>query len=62
MKRPGLLIASDIPMLRDFGLVTVIDLSVSLLGVLLVLPAVLTLTARRGATLRGRRRRRAVAA
>ena len=33
--------ASDIAMLRDFGLVTVIDLSVSLLGVLAVLPAVL---------------------
>jgi predicted RND superfamily exporter protein len=49
-------------MLRDFGLVTVIDLSVSLLGVLAVLPAVLTLTERRAAMLRGRRRRRAVAA
>jgi hypothetical protein len=30
-------------MLRDFGLVTVVDLAVSLLGVLVVLPAVLML-------------------
>jgi len=35
------LIASDIRMLRDFGAVTVIDLSVSLAGVMLVLPAAL---------------------
>jgi uncharacterized protein len=28
-------------MLRDFGIVTVVDLTVSLLGVLLVLPAAL---------------------
>src|SRR4029079_15063915 len=35
------LIASDIRMLRDFGVVTVVDLTVSLLGVLLVLPAAL---------------------
>src|SRR3954463_12637419 len=35
------LIASDIRMLRDFGIVTVADLTVSLLGVLLVLPAAL---------------------
>jgi predicted RND superfamily exporter protein len=34
-------IASDIRMLHDFGLVTVIDLTVSLLGVMLVLPAAL---------------------
>ena len=34
----AVLIASDIAMLRDFGLVTVIDLTVSLLGVLAVLP------------------------
>src|SRR5947199_4141325 len=32
-------IASDIRMLHDFGAVTVIDLTVSLLGVMLVLPA-----------------------
>jgi hypothetical protein len=31
-------------MLRDFGLVTLIDLSVSLVGVMIVLPAVLVLT------------------
>ncbi|HZO77668.1 MAG TPA: MMPL family transporter [Solirubrobacteraceae bacterium] len=37
----GVLIVSSIPMLRDFGLVTVIDLAVSLAGVLLVLPATL---------------------
>jgi hypothetical protein len=30
-------------MLRDFGLVTVVDLAVSLIGVLVVLPAVLAL-------------------
>ena len=35
------LIASDIRMLRDFGIVTVVDLTVSLLGVLIVLPAAL---------------------
>ena len=35
------LIATDIRMLRDFGLVTVVDLGVALLGVLLVLPAAL---------------------
>jgi predicted RND superfamily exporter protein len=37
----GVLALSDIRMLRDFGLVTLIDLSVSLLGVLLALPAAL---------------------
>ena len=35
------LIASDIRMLRDFGIITVVDLSVSLLGVMIVLPAAL---------------------
>ncbi|MGH2987753.1 MAG: MMPL family transporter, partial [Solirubrobacterales bacterium] len=35
------LIATDIRMLRDFGIVTVIDLSVALLGVLVILPAAL---------------------
>jgi predicted RND superfamily exporter protein len=39
----GVLVLSSITMLRDFGLVTVIDLTVALGGVLLVLPAVLTL-------------------
>jgi hypothetical protein len=42
----GVLVVSDITMLRDFGLVTLIDLSVSLGGVLFVLPAVLALSAR----------------
>jgi uncharacterized protein len=37
----AVLIASDIRMLRDFGAVTAIDLSVSLAGVMLVLPAAL---------------------
>jgi uncharacterized protein len=35
------LIASDFTMLRDFGIVTVVDLTVSLLGVMIVLPAAL---------------------
>ena len=39
----GVLALSDITMLRDFGLVTLIDLSVSLVGVLLALPATLVL-------------------
>jgi uncharacterized protein len=37
----AVLITSDIRMLRDFGIVTVVDLAVSLLGVMLVLPAAL---------------------
>jgi predicted RND superfamily exporter protein len=37
----GVLILSDVPLLRDFGLLTLIDLSVSLAGVMVVLPAVL---------------------
>ena len=37
----AVLIASDIPLLRDFGLVTVLDLGVALVGVLAVLPATL---------------------
>ena len=37
----AVLVVSDIAMLRDFGFVTVVDLGVSLLGVLVVLPAVL---------------------
>jgi len=40
----AILILSDISMLRDFGFVTLIDLSVSLLGVLVVLPSALTLS------------------
>ncbi len=39
----GVLAVSDIRMLRDFGLVTLIDLSVSLLGVLVALPAALVI-------------------
>ena len=35
------LIASDIRMLRQFGIVTVVDLTVALLGVMIVLPAAL---------------------
>ena len=35
------LIASNIQMLREFGIVTVVDLTVSLLGVMVVLPAAL---------------------
>jgi uncharacterized protein len=42
----GVLALSDIEMLRDFGIVTLIDLSVSLLGVLVALPAALVLGAR----------------
>ena len=42
----GVLMLSDIAMLRDFGFVTVIDLSVSLLGVLVALPATLMLAER----------------
>jgi predicted RND superfamily exporter protein len=57
----GVLAFSDIRMLSDFGIVTVIDLTVSLIGVLAVLPSVLVL-ADRGAFARGsliaRRRRR----
>jgi hypothetical protein len=45
----GVLVASDITMLRDFGFVTLIDLTVSLGGVLLVLPAVLAAAERDGA-------------
>jgi predicted RND superfamily exporter protein len=69
----GVLVFSGITMLRDFGLVTLIDLSVSLAGVLLVLPAALAVSEREdvaqrlrsllawaGAlSLRGRGRRRA---
>ncbi|MBK5232660.1 MAG: MMPL family transporter [Thermoleophilia bacterium] len=41
------LAASDIAMLRNFGLVAVVDLSVALLGVAIVLPAVLAWLERR---------------
>jgi predicted RND superfamily exporter protein len=56
------LIASDIRMLRDFGIVTVVDLTVSLIGVLLVLPAALIWAERqRQPRLLGRRAQRAPA-
>jgi predicted RND superfamily exporter protein len=42
----GVLIFSNITMLRDFGIVTLVDLTVSLGGVLVVLPAVLALSER----------------
>ena len=42
----GVLVLSNITMLRDFGFVTLVDLSVSLAGVLLILPAVLALSER----------------
>lgn len=42
----GVLVFSNITMLRDFGLVTLVDLTVSLAGVLLVLPAVLIVAER----------------
>ena len=37
----AVLAVSDVRMLRDFGLVTVLDLSVALIGVMVVLPATL---------------------
>ncbi len=40
----AVLIASDVRMLRDFGIVTVIDLAVALLGVMVALPAALAWT------------------
>jgi hydrophobe/amphiphile efflux-3 (HAE3) family protein len=48
----GVLAFSQIKMLRDFGLVTLIDLSVSLVGVLVALPAVIVMadTAAEGAS------------
>ncbi|MBA2240779.1 MAG: MMPL family transporter, partial [Solirubrobacterales bacterium] len=46
------LLATDIPMVRDFGLVTVLDLLVSLAGVMIVLPAALVWAERWGAPAR----------
>jgi hydrophobe/amphiphile efflux-3 (HAE3) family protein len=43
----AVLVASDVQMLRDFGFVTVVDLTAALIGVLLVLPASLLLLERR---------------
>jgi predicted RND superfamily exporter protein len=42
----AVLVVSDIRMLREFGFVTVVDLAVSLVGVMVVLPAVLFLADR----------------
>jgi hydrophobe/amphiphile efflux-3 (HAE3) family protein len=42
----GVLALSDVRMLRDFGLVTLVDLTVSLLGVLALLPSALVLAER----------------
>ena len=42
----AVLLLSDIRMLSDFGFVTVVDLAVSLIGVMLALPAVLVLAER----------------
>jgi hydrophobe/amphiphile efflux-3 (HAE3) family protein len=53
----GVLVFSNITMLRDFGFVTVIDLTVSLAGVLLVLPAVLVVAERGVGVLTSRRLR-----
>ncbi len=58
----GVLVLSNITMLRDFGFVTIVDLSVSLGGVLLVLPAVLVLSERGGVLARVRALPGAVAA
>jgi hydrophobe/amphiphile efflux-3 (HAE3) family protein len=43
----GVLVLSSITMLREFGFVTLVDLSVSLAGVMLVLPAVLVVSERK---------------
>jgi predicted RND superfamily exporter protein len=40
----GVLVLSDIAMLRDFGVVTLIDLTIALVGVLVALPAALVLS------------------
>ncbi|MFN8164312.1 MAG: MMPL family transporter [Solirubrobacterales bacterium] len=37
----AVLVASDVQMLRDFGIVTVVDLAAALIGVLVILPAAL---------------------
>ncbi len=54
----AVLVLSDIAMLRDFGLVTLVDLTASLAGVLLVLPAVLAVGARGGTAPAGARHAR----
>jgi len=57
----AVLIASDVRMLRDFGLVTVFDLAVALAGVMLVLPAALVWSERGLEPLARRRGARAAA-
>ena len=57
----AVLLISDFPMLRDFGAVTVVNLTAALAGVMLVLPAALVWAARRGPR-RGPRARAAAAA
>ena len=55
--------ASDIRMLRDFGIVTVVDLTIALLGVMIVLPAALVWAEQHGPfTLRDLDPRRALRA
>jgi hypothetical protein len=49
-------------MLRDFGFVTLVDLSVSLAGVMLVLPSVLALAEREDLAEQGRELGRRLAA
>ena len=58
----AVLIVSDIKMLRDFGIVTVVDLTVALLGVMIVLPAVLVLVEGRSFKIRAPRWRLRAAA
>jgi uncharacterized protein len=55
----GVLVLSSITMLRDFGFVTLVDLTVSLAGVMVVLPAVLVVSEREdlAQSARGRARR-----
>jgi hydrophobe/amphiphile efflux-3 (HAE3) family protein len=43
----AVLVASDVPMLREFGVVTVVDLAVALVGVMIALPATLVIVERR---------------
>ena len=43
----GALVASDVGILREFGMIAVLDLGVALVGVVTVLPAMLVLEARR---------------
>jgi len=59
----GVLTLSDIAMLRDFGFVTLVDLSVSLVGVLVALPAAVVLAeGEQSLALRIRRGARSLAA